>query len=37
VRGATYGERGRMTVRRHAWPIVTRELLGIFRSVGALG
>lgn len=37
VRGAAYGERGRMTARRHAWPIVTRELLGIFRSVGALG
>jgi phosphatidylinositol alpha-mannosyltransferase len=37
VRAAAYGERGRMTAQRHAWPIVTRELLGIFRSVGALG
>lgn len=37
VRAAAYGERGRMTAQRHAWPTVARELLGVFRSVGALG
>ncbi len=37
VRAAAYGERGRIAAQRHAWPIVTRELLGIFRSVGAAG
>ena len=37
VRAAAYGERGRIAAQRHAWPIVTRELLGIYRSVGAAG
>jgi phosphatidylinositol alpha-mannosyltransferase len=37
VRAAAYGERGRMTAQRRAWPIVTRELLGVYRSVGASG
>jgi phosphatidylinositol alpha-mannosyltransferase len=37
VRAAAYGERGRMTAQRNAWPIVTRELLGIYRSIGAAG
>jgi phosphatidylinositol alpha-mannosyltransferase len=37
VRAAAYGERGRMTAQRHAWPVVARELLGIFRAVGARG
>ncbi|HET8539791.1 MAG TPA: glycosyltransferase family 4 protein [Anaeromyxobacter sp.] len=37
VRAGAYGERGRIAAQRHAWPVVTRELLGIYRSVGALG
>ncbi len=37
VRAAAYGERGRITAQRHAWPIVTRELIGIYRTVGAAG
>jgi phosphatidylinositol alpha-mannosyltransferase len=37
VRAAAYGERGRMTAQRRAWPIVARELLGVYRSVGASG
>jgi phosphatidylinositol alpha-mannosyltransferase len=37
TRAAAYGERGRATAQRHAWPVVARELLGIYRSVGALG
>ncbi len=35
VRAAAYGERGRGTAQRHAWPTVAREILGIYRSVGA--
>ncbi len=37
VRAAAYGERGRMLAQRHAWPAVARELLGIYRSIGAVG
>jgi phosphatidylinositol alpha-mannosyltransferase len=37
VRAGAYGERGRITAQRHAWPVVARELLGIFRAVGARG
>jgi phosphatidylinositol alpha-mannosyltransferase len=37
VRASAYGERGRMTAQRHAWPIVTRELIGIYRTVRAAG
>lgn len=37
VRAAAYGERGRMTAQRHAWPGVARELLGVFRAAGAAG
>lgn len=37
VRGSAYGERGRMTAQRHAWPVVAREILGLYRSLGANG
>jgi phosphatidylinositol alpha-mannosyltransferase len=37
VRAAAYGERGRMTAQRHAWPVVTREILGLYRTVGVRG
>lgn len=36
-RGASYGERGRLTVQRYAWPVVTREVLGLYRSIGVRG
>jgi len=37
VRAAAYGERGRATAQRHAWPVVARELLGLYRTVGVRG
>ena len=37
VRGAAYGERGRITAQRHAWPAVAREVLGLYRSIGVRG
>jgi phosphatidylinositol alpha-mannosyltransferase len=37
VRAAAYGERGRMTAQRHAWPSVAHELLGLYRSIGVRG
>ncbi len=37
VRASAYGERGRMTVQRHAWPQVTREMIGLYRSLGVRG
>jgi len=37
VRGAAYAERGRMAVQRHAWPQVAREVLGLYRTLGARG
>jgi phosphatidyl-myo-inositol alpha-mannosyltransferase len=37
VRAAAYGERGRMAVQRHAWPAVAREILGLYRTLGARG
>jgi phosphatidylinositol alpha-mannosyltransferase len=37
VRAAAYGERGRITAQRHAWPVVTREILGLYRTVGVRG
>jgi phosphatidylinositol alpha-mannosyltransferase len=37
VRGAAYGERGRAAAQQHAWPSVTREVLGLYRSVGVRG
>jgi phosphatidylinositol alpha-mannosyltransferase len=37
VRSAAYGERGRITAQRHAWPSVAREVLGLYRSIGVRG
>jgi phosphatidyl-myo-inositol alpha-mannosyltransferase len=37
VRAAAYGDRGRVTAQRHAWPIVTREVLGLYRTLGVRG
>jgi phosphatidylinositol alpha-mannosyltransferase len=37
VRAGAYGERGRAKAQRHAWPVVARELLGLYRSVGVRG
>jgi phosphatidylinositol alpha-mannosyltransferase len=37
VRASAYGERGRMTAQRHAWPTVAREVLGLYRSIGVRG
>ncbi len=37
VRAAAYGERGRFVAQRHAWPSVAREVLGLYRSIGARG
>lgn len=37
VRAAAYGERGRLTAQRHAWPFVAREVLGLYRSIGVRG
>jgi len=37
VRSAAYGERGRLTAQRHAWPSVAREVLGLYRSIGVRG
>ena len=36
-RAAAYGEAGRRTARRYDWPIVAREVLGVYRAVGAGG
>jgi phosphatidylinositol alpha-mannosyltransferase len=37
VRAAAYGERGRLTAQRHAWPAVAHEVLGLYRSIGVRG
>jgi phosphatidylinositol alpha-mannosyltransferase len=37
VRAAAYGERGRLTAQHHAWPMVAREVLGLYRSIGVRG
>jgi phosphatidyl-myo-inositol alpha-mannosyltransferase len=37
IRASAYGERGRVTVQRYAWPVVTREVLGLYRSIGVRG
>ena len=37
IRAAAYGERGRLTVQRYAWPAVAREVLGLYRSIGVRG
>ncbi|ABS25667.1 glycosyltransferase family 4 protein [Anaeromyxobacter sp. Fw109-5] len=37
ARGAAYGERGRVTAQRFAWPSVAREVLGVYRAIGVRG
>jgi len=37
IRAGAYGERGRLTVQRYAWPAVAREVLGLYRSIGVRG
>ena len=37
ARAALYGGRGRITAQRHAWPTVTREVLGLYRTLGVHG
>lgn len=37
ARAALYGERGRLTAQRHAWPSITREVLGLYRTLGVRG
>jgi phosphatidylinositol alpha-mannosyltransferase len=37
ARGAAFGERGRQTAQRYAWPAVTREVLALYRAVGVRG
>ncbi len=34
---ASYGTAGRRTARRYDWPVVAREVLGIYRSIGVAG
>jgi phosphatidylinositol alpha-mannosyltransferase len=36
-RAQAYGEQGRRTVQRYAWPRVTSEVLGLYRSIGVAG
>ncbi|HEX9243491.1 MAG TPA: glycosyltransferase family 4 protein [Anaeromyxobacter sp.] len=37
ARAAGFGQAGRRTAQRYAWPAVTREVLGIYRSIGVTG
>ncbi len=37
MRAAAYGDRGRQTAQRYAWPRVTSEVLGLYRSIGVAG
>ncbi|BDG07220.1 glycosyltransferase family 4 protein [Anaeromyxobacter paludicola] len=37
ARGAALGERGRQTAQRYAWPVVAREVLALYRSIGVRG
>jgi phosphatidyl-myo-inositol alpha-mannosyltransferase len=37
ARREAYGEQGRRTVQRYAWPRVTAEVLGLYRSIGVAG
>lgn len=37
VRTAAYGERGRLTVQKHGWPRVAREVIGLYRTLGVHG
>ncbi len=37
ARAAAYGQAGRRTAQRYAWPAVTREVLGVYRAIGVAG
>jgi phosphatidylinositol alpha-mannosyltransferase len=37
ARAAGLGQAGRRTAQRYAWPAVTREVLGVYRSIGVMG
>jgi phosphatidyl-myo-inositol alpha-mannosyltransferase len=37
ARAAAYGERGRVTAQRYAWPTVTSDILQVYRSIGVQG
>jgi phosphatidylinositol alpha-mannosyltransferase len=37
ARAAAHGERGRATALRYAWPVVTRDILQVYRSIGVPG
>jgi phosphatidylinositol alpha-mannosyltransferase len=37
MRAAAYGERGRRSTQRYAWPRITSEVLGLYRSIGVAG
>jgi phosphatidylinositol alpha-mannosyltransferase len=37
ARAAAYGEAGRRSVQRYAWPAVAREILGVYRDIGVAG
>ncbi len=37
IRAGAYGERGRATAQRYAWPTVAREVLGLYRAIGVRG
>ncbi len=36
-RVAVYGEHGRQTASRYAWPAIARRVLGLYRSIGVRG
>ncbi len=37
ARAARYAERGRATAQRHAWSIITRQVIGLYRTLGVRG
>ncbi len=37
ARALAYGEQGRKTAQRFAWPRITSEVLGLYRSIGVAG
>jgi phosphatidylinositol alpha-mannosyltransferase len=37
VRARAYGDHGRSTAQRYAWPRVTAEVLGLYRRIGVAG
>ncbi len=37
ARALAYGDRGKMSVQRYAWPRVASEVLGVYRSIGVAG